>query len=365
MIPEAAEDGMTMMMGRRFRAVAKGLALTAGLVAATTGGASAEGAAAKQLFGGMKLPSRAAPTPYGFYSKGCIAGAVAIPVDGPTWQAMRLSRNRRWGHPQMISLLERLSRDAPGIGWPGLLIGDVSQPRGGPMLTGHASHQIGLDADIWLTPMPDRRLSTKEREDMPFTSMLKENKFLTVDTKRWTPAHAKLIMLAASYPEVERVFVNPAIKKKLCDTWTGDRSALGKVRPIYGHDAHFHVRIGCPDGAAGCKPQAAVGAGDGCDKSLAWWFTDEPWAKPKKDPNAKPPKPPRPMQLSDMPKACAAVLQAPSPDSEMAATFGGATAVSALAATPANANDAVPAIAAQMPELPDVVPIPLPRPAGY
>ncbi len=96
---------------------------------------------------------------YGFYSKGCFSGGVAIPVDGPTWQAMRLSRNRRWGHPTMIALIEKLSRDAAAKdGWPGLLIGDISQPRGGPMLTGHASHQIGLDADIWLTPMPSRTL---------------------------------------------------------------------------------------------------------------------------------------------------------------------------------------------------------------
>jgi murein endopeptidase len=33
----------------------------------------------------------------------------------------------------------------------GLLIGDMSQPRDGPMLYGHSSHQIGLDVDI--TPM--------------------------------------------------------------------------------------------------------------------------------------------------------------------------------------------------------------------
>ncbi|WP_284727804.1 MULTISPECIES: penicillin-insensitive murein endopeptidase [Alphaproteobacteria] len=356
---------MTKMVRGRLKAMARGLAVAAGLLSAVAGGAAAENRPAKELFGGMKLPARAAPSPYGSYAKGCIAGAVAIPSDGPNWQAMRPSRNRRWGHPQMISLIERLSKDAPSVGWPGILIGDISQPRGGPMLNGHASHQIGLDADIWLTPMPDRRMSAKEREDLPFTTMLKENKFLTVNDKVWTLAHARLIMLAASYPQVERVFVNPAIKKKLCDTWTGDRTALGKVRPIYGHDAHFHIRIKCPQGASGCKPQAAVPPGDGCDKSLAWWFTAEPWAKPKKDPNAPPPKPPRPTQLSDLPKACAVVLQAPAAESEMAATYGGGAPISALTAAPAIPNGAVPALAAQMPELPDVVPIPLARPAGY
>ncbi len=119
-------------------------------------------------------------------------------------------------------------------------------------------------------------------------------------------------MQAASYPQVERVFVNPAIKKKLCDTWTGDRTLLGKLRPDYGHDSHFHIRMKCPPGAAGCKPQAPVAAGDGCDKSLAWWFTKEPWAPPKPPkPGAKPAKPPREVMVSDLPKACAAVLAAP------------------------------------------------------
>ena len=81
-----------------------------------------------------RRPSR--PRSYGFYSKGCFSGGVAIATDGPTWQAMRLSRNRRWGHPVMIKLVEKLSRAAAADGWPGLLIGDISQPRGGPMLTG-------------------------------------------------------------------------------------------------------------------------------------------------------------------------------------------------------------------------------------
>lgn len=265
---------------------------------------------AKELFGAVDAPSGGMPTPYGFYAKGCIEGAKALPIDGPNWQVMRLSRNRNWGHPAMISLIQKLSRDGTKDGWPGLLIGDISQPRGGPMKNGHASHQIGLDADIWLTPMPNRRLSYDEREAMPFTSMLAPKKFLTINDN-WTPAHARIIMRAASYPEVQRIFVNPAIKKKLCETWTGDRAALGKVRPIYGHDAHFHIRLACPAGAANCKEQAATPTGDDCGKNLAWWFTKEPWEAPKKDPNAPPPKPPKPVTLADLPKACSAVLAAP------------------------------------------------------
>lgn len=321
------------------------------------GQALAEDRPAKELFGAAKLPTQSASAPIGSYASGCMAGAVALPIDGPTWQAMRLSRNRRWGSPELISLLERFSKDAAALGWgSGILVGDISQPRGGPMLFGHASHQIGLDADIWFTPKPAQRLSPEQREEMPFISMLDKSKFLTVDPRRWSDTHAQVVMQAASYPQVERVFVNPAIKKKLCDTWRGDRSNFGKVRPIYGHDEHFHIRIGCPKGATGCKPQAPVGEGDGCDKSLTWWFTDAPWAKPKPDPNAKPVKP-RQVTLSDLPRACAAVLAAP-------AAAGNTEVISAYigAATPPAPAQNVEAIIQQAQPLPDLGPMPLPRP---
>ncbi|WP_413710724.1 penicillin-insensitive murein endopeptidase [Rhizobium sp. Rhizsp82] len=335
-------------------------ALGAGLISADAGAQQKQPSpgSAKAIFGSVSLPSEGPAQPIGFYAKGCMSGAVALPADGPTWQAMRLSRNRRWGNPAMISLLERFSRDArQQTGWSGLLVGDIAQPRGGPMFNGHASHQIGLDADVWLTPMPTRRLSVQEREDLPFTTMLQKGKFLSVDPKIWTQSRAELLMLAASYPQVERIFVNPAIKKKMCDTWTGDRTNLGKLRPEYGHDSHFHIRIKCPPGATACKPQAPVAAGDGCDKSLAWWFTKEPWAKPAPPkPNAPPPKPPREGKVSDLPKACAAILAAPSVSSVAEATYGGGSAASALTAVPA----AAPAVSDQ--GLPAIGPVPDDKP---
>src|SRR5947207_15884119 len=115
--------------------------------------------AAKRVFGLTTSPAPGPARPIGDYTKGCVAGAVQLPADGPNWQVMRPSRNRAWGHPVLIGVLERVAQKLPAAGWPGLLVGDIAQPRGGPMLTGHGSHQIGLDADLWLTPMPDRRLS--------------------------------------------------------------------------------------------------------------------------------------------------------------------------------------------------------------
>ncbi len=314
---------------------------------------------AKDLFGAEKLPAAGEARSYGFYSKGCFAGGMAIATDGPTWQAMRLSRNRRWGHPTMIRLIEKLSGDAVKDGWPGLLLGDISQPRGGPMLSGHASHQIGLDADIWFTPMPDRRLSAAEREKMEPTSLVNEKTHRVID-KLWTPAHEKLLKRAASYPEVERILVNPGIKKKLCDTVTGDRSWLAKVRPFWGHDYHFHVRIGCQPGSIGCKVQAAVPPGDGCGKPLAWWFTEEPW-RPNQNPDA--PKARDVMTMANLPKACHAVLQAPSPTSEAVVTLGGPGAKpAAVRVATAPVDEPAPAVSAFAPTPDAGAPTPFPRP---
>jgi penicillin-insensitive murein endopeptidase len=262
---------------------------------------------AKKLFGKVKGPSLLQARAIGSYSRGCVAGAVALPVDGPAWQAMRLSRNRTWGHPKLIGMIERFATESQKHdGWNGLLVGDISQPRGGPMLTGHMSHQLGLDADIWLMPMPDRKLSKQERETISAVSML-DNTELAVDPKVFTDKHVAILKRAASYPEVERVLVHPAIKKALCDAAGTDRGWLGKVRPIYGHHYHFHVRIGCPPGSTGCVAQKAVTGEDGCTAEVEGWLKRMARSKlpaPPKPPGWKPAPPPPPMTLADMPADC-------------------------------------------------------------
>jgi penicillin-insensitive murein endopeptidase len=262
---------------------------------------------AKELFGRKATPAQLRTESIGFYARGCLAGAQALPINGRTWQVMRLSRNRNWGHPNLVNYIERLSERGANAGWPGLLVGDMSQPRGGPMLTGHASHQVGLDADIWLRPMPDHELSRQEREEMSATMVVADDR-KDVDPKVWTPAHLAIIKAAASDPLVERVFVNAAIKKDLCREAGGDRAWLEKVRPYWQHDYHFHVRIRCPADSPDCKRQDPVPAGDGCGKELSWWFTDAV-LHPK--PSPEPSKPPPPIKMADLPAACRQVLAAP------------------------------------------------------
>jgi penicillin-insensitive murein endopeptidase len=264
---------------------------------------------AKELFARKVLPASQAVHSIGFYAKGCLAGAQALPVNGKTWQVMRLSRNRNWAHPDMIKLLERLSDKVHEVaGWPGLLVGDLSQPRGGPMLTGHASHQVGLDADIWLMPMPDRELSRVEREEMSATMVVRPDR-LDIDPKVWTPSHLLVIRAAAQQPQVERIFVNAAIKKALCREAKGDRTWLSKVRPMYGHDYHFHIRIKCPAADKECESQPPPSADEGCSaKDLAYWFS-EPVLHPRFP--TTPPKPSPPITLADLPAACRQILIAP------------------------------------------------------
>lgn len=268
--------------------------------------------AAKEIFGAAKFPANLKPRAIGSYAKGCLSGAMEMPEDGAAWQVMRTSRNRNWGHPALVKLLERLAVEArEDDGWNGLLVGDMAQPRGGPMLTGHASHQIGLDADVWLSPMPDHKLNQKERDSIEAVSVVKDRK--TMNYKVWTEAQAKLIRRAASYPEVARIFVHPPIKAELCKWAKGDRSWLAKVRPYYNHIFHFHIRMKCPAGYAGCKNQAPAAPedGTGCGQELAYWMGELPWKKPKPDPKAKPVKPAPALTLAALPAECRAVVTAP------------------------------------------------------
>ncbi len=262
---------------------------------------------AKELFARKPTPANLQARSIGFYTRGCLAGGMALPINGKTWQVMRLSRNRNWGHPDLVRSLETLAGKAPRVGWRGLLVGDMAQARGGPMLTGHASHQVGLDADIWLTPMPARELTRLEREEMSATNVVRPDR-KDVDPAVWTPQHAAIIRAAAEDPQVERIIVNAAIKKALCREAGTNRGWLNKVRPWWGHNYHFHIRIVCPKDSPECKPQDPTPQSDGCGKELDYWFQDSILNPP---PPREPPRPMPPLTMADLPAACRQVLVAP------------------------------------------------------
>lgn len=275
-------------------------------VSAPASAKDAEAAAPVQVpdWGAVSEPSPAPARAIGGYALGCLGGAVELPATGAGYQVMRPSRNRAYGHPKLVAFLQSFAKKAQAEGWPGLLVGDLAQPRGGPMTTGHASHQSGLDADIWFTPAPKRTLGVEERDAMSAVSMVKAGGG-RIDPRAWSPAHVRLLRLAAGAPEVDRIFVNAAIKKAACSGAGEDRGWLAKLRPWWGHTHHFHVRLRCPEGEAACVNQDPVPPGDGCGAELDGWFEAE--AKAKAEPPA-PPAQPRRIQLADLPPACRGVL---------------------------------------------------------
>ena len=268
---------------------------------------------ARKLFAAKKAAADLPTLSIGDPSCGCIAGARKLALDGPHWQVMRPSRNRYYGHPSMIDYIGTMSERAAAVGWNGLLIGDLNMPRGGPMPSGHASHQRGTDVDIWLQPAPERRLSESERESLQAESVLKLDS-AELDPNKWTDKHAALVKAAAQDSNVARIFVTASIKKELCRckaTDGSDTAWLRRLRPWEGHDDHIHVRLKCPVGEK-CVEQDPPPEGDGCGAELTEWLKKVAMDPPHKSahPGEVPDEPMKPFPLSKMPAECIKVLDA-------------------------------------------------------
>lgn len=264
---------------------------------------------ARQLFAARELPADLPSSSVGSYWNGCVAGARQLPISGAHWQVMRPSRNRNWGHPRLIDYIERLADRAYEDGWNGLLVGNMSMPRGGPA-PGHGSHQSGLDVDIWLTPAP-HDLTREQRETMGAHSVI-DSETAQLEPSLWTQEHADFVRNAAQDPGVALIFVAPAIKQYLCqnkDRHGADTRWLRRLRPYWGHDDHIHVRLSCDRGDKSCRNQAPPAAGDGCGKEVSNWMRIVNRKRPKANKPSQP-KARNPVALSSMPRQCRKVLEA-------------------------------------------------------
>jgi penicillin-insensitive murein endopeptidase len=239
----------------------------------------------------------------GFYSAGCLQGAQPLPLDGPGYEAIRVSRNRHWGQPVTLEFIRTLAEKMRAAGQAHLYIGDLGQPRGGPMSFGHASHQVGLDADIWFERAPRPRLAPAQREQVMLRSLVRADDG-GIDDSVFGPQHVALLKAAAEMPNLDRIFVNKWIKQRICQTATGNRAWLNKLVIWVGHDEHFHVRLHCPPGNPQCQAQPGYYADDGCGEQLDLWFTRPPVRLP-------PPDAPKVPYRPKLPAACAAVLKSP------------------------------------------------------
>ena len=247
----------------------------------------------------VKSPAGGPTQSIGQTNNGCIAGAANLPLEGEGYQVMHIERNRYYGHPLLVRAIEALGRKTQEQGFGVLQVGDLGQPRGGPMAFGHRSHQTGLDVDIWFNLDPGLLATANPlRSNLNAPSMLNNAKN-GLDRSAWTPDQLSLLELAAKLPGVDRIFVNPYIKQELCERATGKRAWLRKIRPWYSHDDHFHLRLACPADSPACETQEPIPEGEGCDASLDWWFQPHP-------PSTAPPPPKQPM-----PTECQAILSAP------------------------------------------------------
>lgn len=241
-------------------------------------------------------PVAGPPQAIGSYANGCIIGARALPLTSPDYQVMRSQQRRYFGHPALLAFIERLSEQAKAQHLGTVLVGDMAMPAGGRFNGGHASHQSGLDVDIWLQ-LPQQRWSQQQlRQPVPQDLVAVGGE--RVIPSRWRPQIGELIKLAAEDRQVSRIFVNPAIKRQLCDTAGTDRQWLHKVRPWFAHRAHMHVRLNCPPGSTACEAQLPPPPGDGCGAELASWFL----------PPSAPSAPAKPRTPPPLPAACQALL---------------------------------------------------------
>jgi penicillin-insensitive murein endopeptidase len=244
---------------------------------------------------GAKSPSAQTAASIGGYTNGCLSGAQQMPLRGEGFQLVRTGRDRHYGNPTLIRFLEDFSAGVAAQGLGRLQIGDISMARGGPFSYGHRSHQVGLDADIWYSQDArslGRPLTRWERDNIA-AEPLADAKTHRLIEQNWDDKVPRILRLASEDPRVERIFVHPTIKRQLCSLAGSDNEWLRKIRPWWGHNYHFHVRLACPEGEDNCVPQQPV-LNDPCGEDLDWWFSDEFYAQlngtapPKAMPKPKP-----------------------------------------------------------------------------
>jgi penicillin-insensitive murein DD-endopeptidase len=235
-------------------------------------------ASAAVLWNAQRTPAPGPAQAIGEYAGGCLQGAVALPPSGPGYEVLHLKRNRRFGHPTLVNFVRALGVAARTRRLGLIVVGDLSQARGGPTPTGHRSHQSGLDVDIgYAAPARTRTgpFTPGERERLvpPAVVDLRNHKMLPL----WGPHAVRLLAMAASDPAVDRIFVNPAIKRALCGEPARREPWFSRLRPWWGHHDHFHVRLKCPIDSPLCKAQdpTPAAADDGCGAGLSWWFSPD------------------------------------------------------------------------------------------
>ncbi len=264
-----------------------------------------------QSWGAVQTPSPAsASEPIGSYDAGCIRAARELP-GGAAWLLSHPERRRDFGDPTLVKFIEDLSHHVPSGSR--LRVGDLGQPRGGPLNSSHASHQIGLDADIEYQLEPGIQPGAASPPSRWARSVLAAD-HMSFERGRWGRAQVDLLRAAAQDARVARIFVHPTVKVRLCRTLVEPLDWITKLRPWPGHDDHFHVRLHCPAGAPLCREQPEPPWGSGCFEAqvaqakqvAAELAPPAPRGEPAPDAQARD----RAVREYDLPSECRAVLEA-------------------------------------------------------
>ena len=168
-------------------------------------------------------------TAVGSYGAGQLKDGVRLPAEGRTfftWDpVLRRSPNRawrRWGSDRLVRVVLRVARDfrAAHPRAPRMAIGDISRPHGGDFgprfgYIGHASHQNGLDVDVYYPRADGREVAPRGASQIDRArSQALVNRFLAAGA--------------------EVIFVGPN---------TGLTGPPDRVQALVHHDNHLHVRL--------------------------------------------------------------------------------------------------------------------------
>ncbi len=208
----------------------------------------------------------------GTYNNGCILYPAEL-EKSDIYKLPRLARGNNYGNPALTDFLEDYAYRIKEMTGKQLLIADLSKNNGGPTLMLHSSHQTGLDADIWYRLYSQKQnLSQTDIEDLkPIDMVSKDGSTMG---ELWSSENEEILKTFAQNDKIERIFVNPIIKKNFCTKFKSE-DWQKKIRPWWGHNEHFHVRLKCPDNSPDCTMKGQAIKDDGCGKDLDWWFSEE------------------------------------------------------------------------------------------
>lgn len=208
----------------------------------------------------------------GYYSDGRQQDASTISMQGEGYIKIFQHRHNSFGAPSMIAALEAVAKQLKSK-YPAkdrIQIADLSSKQGG-FLEGHGSHQNGLDVDIAFIRMDQTEQAPNYDQNATsgFKEVFVKGGKLTANfdvIRNW-----ELIRLLVETKRVQRIFVDPAVKRKFCGylqekgLLQASRATLSRVKLEPDHTEHMHVRFYCPSESPQCKSQAEVAGDTGCD----------------------------------------------------------------------------------------------------